>query len=126
MRIFKTREFARFARKNRISDEALREAAERARKGHIDAYLGGGLIKQRVARPGDGRRGGFRTIIAWRVRKRCVFVYGFAKNKRANISDDDQKDLKDLAKMLLAYTEPELAEAIAAEALIEVEYEDGD
>ena len=41
-------------------------AIETAGRGLIDADLGGGLIKQRVARPGQGKRGGFRMMIAFR------------------------------------------------------------
>ena len=62
MEVFKTRWFARFARQERIADSSLREAIERAERGLIDADLGGGLIKQRVARPGRGRSGGYRVI----------------------------------------------------------------
>lgn len=86
MRIFKTRTFVRLIRKTDISDHALREAVERAVGGLVDADLGGGLIKQRVARQGQGRSGGYRTIIALR-RDRAFFLHCFAKNDQANISD---------------------------------------
>lgn len=82
MRIFKTKWFARFARKERVGDARLREAIDRAEKGGIDAALGGNLIKQRVARDGGGKSGGFRTIIAFRAKERSIFLYGFAKNER--------------------------------------------
>jgi hypothetical protein len=68
----------------------------------IDANLGHGLIKQRVARRGEGKRGGFRTIIAYRAGDRSVFLYGFAKNQQANISREDERDLKDYGGMILA------------------------
>jgi len=87
MRTFKTRWFARFARREGMSDEALREAIERAERGLIDADLGGGLIKQRIARPGGGRSGGYRTIIAYRIADRAVFLDGFAKSEQGNISN---------------------------------------
>lgn len=86
MRVFKTRDFARFARKEGIDDERLCEAIERAERGLIDADLGGGVIKQRVARPGKGRSGGYRTLIAYRNEARAVFVYGFAKSAKDNVS----------------------------------------
>lgn len=75
MQAFKTRWFARFARRERIDDRSLIEAVERAERGLIDADLGGGLIKQRVARPGKGRSGGYRVIVAYRIRSRAVFLY---------------------------------------------------
>lgn len=102
MRIFKTKGFARFQRKDGIDDSILHEAIARAERGLIDADLGHGLIKQRVARPGQGKRGGFRTIIAYRARDRSVFLYGFAKNQLANISKEDERDLKDYGGMILA------------------------
>jgi hypothetical protein len=85
VRIFSTRWFARYARKEGISDDSLREAIERAGRGLVDANLGGHLIKQRVARQGRGRSGGYRVLIAFRAGRRSVFLYGFAKNERGNI-----------------------------------------
>jgi hypothetical protein len=77
--------FARFARKERLNPPRLRDAITRAELGLIDAELGGGLIKQRVARSGGGRSGGYRTVIAFRAAQRAVFLYGFAKSERDNI-----------------------------------------
>ena len=81
MRIFKTKALARFTKKEGIADEALVAAVESAKRGLIDADLGGGLIKQRVARSGQGKRGGFRMLIAFRT-DLAVFLFGFAKNER--------------------------------------------
>jgi len=89
VQVFKTKDFARFARKEKIDDDALCGGVRRAGRGLIDADLGGGLIKQRVARKGQGRSGGFRTIIAYRSTKRAVFLHGFAKSAKDNISDDE-------------------------------------
>ena len=66
MRTFKTRPFARFTHRECIADEALCDAVERAERGLVDADLGGGVIKQRIAWRGQGRSGGFRTIVAFR------------------------------------------------------------
>lgn len=69
MRVFKTFDFVRDARRAPLSDESLVEAIQRAQRGLMDADLGGHIIKQRVARPGKGRRGGFRVLIGyWMVR----------------------------------------------------------
>jgi hypothetical protein len=81
MRAFKTKWFARLARKQKIMGSTLVEAVQRAEGGLIDADLGGGLIKQRVARQGQSRSGGFRTLIAFRSGHVAVFVYGFGKNE---------------------------------------------
>ena len=87
MRVFTTKVFARFARKERVDDSRLCEAIARAERGSIDAELGGNLIKQRVSRPGGGRSGAYRTVIAYRASQRSVFLYGFAKSERDNIGD---------------------------------------
>jgi hypothetical protein len=70
LRVFATRVFARFARKERLDDNRLCEAIARAERGSVDADLGANLIKQRVARPGGGRSGGYRTVIAYRASQR--------------------------------------------------------
>ena len=83
--IYKTKWLARFTRRERITDGSLREAIDRAERGIVDADLGGGLIKQRVAREGQGRSGGYRMLVAYRQQGRAVFLYGFAKNEQDNI-----------------------------------------
>jgi hypothetical protein len=85
MRVFKTGPFARFAKHEGIADQELCEAVRRAEKGSIDADLGGGVIKQRLARQGQGRSGGWRSIVLFRRGDRAFFVYGFAKSDRDNI-----------------------------------------
>jgi len=120
MRIFKTRGFSRFARKAGLGDPYLAEAVARAGRGLVDADLGGGVIKQRIARPSEGRSGGFRTIILLELEVRAVFVYGFAKNERQNIGDDELRAFRDLAVVMLAYDEGEIATALENGALIEV------
>jgi hypothetical protein len=86
LRVFKNKIFSRFARRENISDKSLLEAVERADKGVIDADLGGGVIKQRIARPGQGKSGGFRSIVLFRAGDKAFFVYGFAKNERETTS----------------------------------------
>jgi hypothetical protein len=100
LRVFATKVFARFARSERLDDKRLCEVVERAERGLIDAELGGGLIKQRVARSGGGRSGGYRTVIAYRAAQRSVFLYGFAKNERDNINDRELDDLKKAGEAL--------------------------
>lgn len=112
MRVFKNAWFERFARKQGIVDQALLEAIERAERGLIDADLGGGVIKQRVARPGRGKSGGFRTIILYRTTERAFFAYGFAKSDRENIGDDEEAEFKKAAVHVLGLSEEHLAELI--------------
>jgi hypothetical protein len=120
VRIFSTRWFARYARKEGISDDSLREAIERAGRGLVDANLGGHLIKQRVARQGRGRSGGYRVLIAFSAGRRSVFLYGFAKNERGNIDPVELADLKFLAERLLNFTASEMETALRQGELNEV------
>lgn len=120
MEVFKTRWFARFARQERIADSSLREAIERAERGLIDADLGGGLIKQRVARPGRGRSGGYRVIVAYRLRHRAVFILGFAKNEQENLEPRQLLVARRLGAKWLAANLEELAQAIDEDELQEV------
>ncbi len=124
LRIFKAKVFQRFQRKEDIPDKALCEAIARASMGLIDASLGHGLIKQRVAREGGGRSGGFRTIIAYRVASRAVFIFGFAKNARENISVADGRDLAETGALLLGLDAQGIETAIRGGELWEVECDD--
>lgn len=90
MRILKNAWFRRFARDQKITDHALRDAVRRAESDRIDANLGGGVIKQRLARPGHGKSKGYRTVILYRAGERAIFVYGFSKSERENIREDEK------------------------------------
>lgn len=120
MRIFKNKAFSRFAKKSGIDDPSLCKAVADANSGLIDADLGGGVIKQRVARSGAGKSGGFRTLILFRLEDKAFFIYGFAKNQRDNISSDDLAALKKLASNMLSYNAVDLNAALENNTLIEV------
>lgn len=121
VRIFKTKWVARFVRRERIDDAGLKEAIARADRGIIDADLGGGLIKQRVARPGQGRSSGFRMIVAYRTEERAFFLYGFAKNERDNIDDDELETLRDIAAEYLKHEDLALDQAVSEGKLQEID-----
>lgn len=120
MTIYKTRSFARWTRKEGLGDKALFQAVREMSEGLYEANLGGNLFKKRIARPGQGKRGGFRTIVATNLKNRWFFVYGFAKNERDNIEDDEEAALKELAKSLLAMPPRALAKAVEAGEVTEV------
>ena len=121
MRIFKTKTLAKFTQQNRIADTSLVAAVDRARRGLIDADLGGNIIKQRVARSGQGKRGGFRLLIGFRPH-RSVFLFGFAKNERENIEDTQLKTLREIAATFLKADDGIIDRALKDGTLIEVEY----
>ncbi len=119
-RVFKSKSFARFARKAKIDDASLCKAIANAEKGLIDADLGGGVIKQRVAREGGGKSPGFRTLVLFRLGDRAFFVHGFAKKDQANIAEGELIALRELASVLLSYDELTLSRAIENKTLIKV------
>ena len=123
MRTFKTKAFARFADREGMEDAALREAVRRAGKGLIDADLGGGVIKQRVARKGGGRSGGFRSIVLFRRGELAFFVYGFAKSDRENLRRDELEAFRTLADEMLKLDKVGLQAALVNGTIIEVDYD---
>ncbi len=126
MRVFKTKAFHRWAARERLTDAALRAAAEEMAKGLIDADLGGHVVKKRAALPGRGKSGGVRTLVAFKRGDKAFFMYGFAKNARANIKDNELKALRLMAAQLLSYSSAVLAKALKAGELIEIEAENDD
>jgi hypothetical protein len=124
MQAFKVKAFAKWASGEGLSDGALASAVVEMEQGLIDARLGGQVIKKRVALPGRGKRGSTRTLVAFKQGDKAFFIYGFAKNERANVSDKELRALKMLAKELLNYAAPVLAKAMKAGELIEIEVND--
>ena len=121
MRVFKTKTLAKFTRQHGISDDGLVDAVERAGRGLIDADLGGQIIKQRVARPGQGKRGGFRMIIGIRS-DRAIFLFAFAKNERENTDKAELMTLREIVASFLNAAEETIAQALKDGILIEVQH----
>src|SRR5215469_4178166 len=124
MRIFKNKWFAKFARKECISDAKLCEAVKDIEAGKIDADYGGGVIKQRIARPNEGKSGGYRAVILYRLEDRAFFVYGFAKSERENIDEAEEGWLKKLAKVTLSFSDNEIAKLVETGEYKEVKCDD--
>jgi hypothetical protein len=120
MRIFKNKMFFKWAKSEGLTDSTFLKAAKEIDQGLIDANLGGNLVKKRIARRGQGKSGGFRTIVVFQKEHRTIFIYGFPKNQRDNINEQDEKALKKLAQNLLDAPESELKEMIANGDLYEV------
>ncbi len=124
MQTFKTKAFARFSDREGLEDTVLCEAVRRAGEGLVDADLGGGVIKQRIARRGGGRSGGFRTIVLFRRGELAFFVYGFAKSGRENLRRDELATYRLLADEYLSLDAAGLVTARATGAIIEVKCDD--
>ena len=120
IRVFKTRHFNRWMRKTELSDGALCQAVNEMLQGLIDADLGGGVVKKRIGISGRGKSGGVRTLIATNKGSKWFFVFGFEKNDRANITENELEALQELAQELLARTVKQLDETIQNGTLTEI------
>ena len=119
-RIYANRWFAKFASREGISDATLVAAIDQANRGLVDADLGGGLIKQRVAREGGGKSGGYRTLVFFRHGERAIFAFGFAKSDKANLNAAELKVYKKAAKIVLALTQAQIDTEVREGRLFEV------
>jgi hypothetical protein len=118
--VYKTRHFNRWAAKASLSDDLLHRAVVEMANGLIDADLGGGVVKKRIALPGRGKSGSARTLLATNRDDRWIFIFGFEKNERANISDKERDALLMAAKDLLGLTNQQLQDAVNEGSLLEV------
>lgn len=123
MRIFKTRLFARWAKKEKLTDKSLCQAVKEIEQGLVDADLGGHVYKKRIPLPGRGKRGGARSILAYQLAEKAFFIFGYAKNVKANISDEDLKIAKIFASELLSYNTEKLDQLVKQGELDEVKYD---
>lgn len=122
MRIFKTKWFTRFANKEGIDDAKLVETVQIIESGLVDADYGGGLIKQRIARDGGGKSGGYRSAVAFRSETRSIFLFAFPKSSQENLTIVEKREYKKAAALYLEMTEEQIQKAIKSGALVEVEY----
>jgi hypothetical protein len=120
LRILKTRTFSRWASRELISDAVLGRAVREMQSGLIDARLGSGVFKKRIARTGAGKRGGYRAIVAADLGARWVFLYGFAKNERDSIDSDELQAIRRLAATYLEMDEQILRRLLTAGELVEL------
>lgn len=120
MRVFKTKRFAKWAKKSLVSDAILIKAAIEIEEGSFEANLGGSVLKKRVATKGRGKRGSVRTIVFFKKGRVCFFVYGFEKKEKDNITDNEEKAFKIIAKNLLAFSDTILKKQVAQGNLFEV------
>lgn len=124
LRIFKNKWFMKFAKKERISDKKLCAMIKDLERGAIDVDYGGGVIKQRLARENQGKSGGYRCIILFRIRQNAFFVYGFPKKERDNISLEEEQIFKDLAQQVCDFSDVDLEKMLRAGVLEEVYYDE--
>lgn len=123
MQILKYRLFHKWAKSQGLTDSILKKAISEIEQGLFEANLGSCLYKKRVARKGFGKSSGYRTILAFKQGTRAIFMYGFAKNERDNISSKEEMVYKKLAGYYLEITETKLNDLIKNGELFEVTHE---
>ena len=121
MRIFKTKAFDCWAIKTGLNNEVFQESVAEIQLGQYEASLGGYLYKKRIALGNKGKNGGVRTVIAFKNTDKAIFVYGFAKNKKANIAPTELAALKKLVKLYFSYTDEQIIKILKIKEFIEVE-----
>jgi hypothetical protein len=120
LRILMVRRFSQFAKNERLSNDTLIQAVGVVESGLVDAHLGGGLIKVRIAREGAGKSGGYRTLLFFHYEERAIFAFGFPKKDKANISARELIALKVTSKSLLSKSETEIDELVLQGKLLEL------
>lgn len=123
IKVFTTKNFARWAKKEKIDNKALKHAVDEIIDGQVEANLGGGLFKKRIARKGYGKRGGYRVLLAFKKQDRTLFIFGFSKKDRDNIDDDEKLIYKKLCEHYLTLSLDQLATLCNEGKLKEVHYE---
>ncbi len=123
MRVLQTKEFKKWSKSEKLSDQDLAKTISEIENGLIDANLGGGLIKKRIAIGSSGKSGGARTIIAYQKGRKAFFLYGFKKNEMSNINDTELKVLRKFGEILMTRSNIEINLSIKINQLYEVAYE---
>lgn len=124
MRVFKNRWFNQWVRKEDVADEVLFRAAEEVVAGRVEANLGGCLFKKRLARPGQGKRGGYRVIVGYKQTntERIIFLYAFAKSDKANMSATEETALSLAAESFVSASDKQIQELLAVGSIWEVKH----
>ncbi len=120
MKKLKTKWFTKWAKKQRLSDRKLLKAIKDMQNNLSCADLGGGLYKVRVSSEQQGKSSGSRIIIVYKREDRVVIVYGFMKNEQKNLTVQELKSFKTLAKDILSLSQSDLAHAIEQNVFMEI------
>jgi hypothetical protein len=125
MRILVIKEFSKWAKGCDLTDDLLCDAVDEIERGLIDADLGGHLLKKRIATKGKGKSGSVRTLLTFSQGNRTIFMYGFEKSERANVTLKEKKMLQELGKFYLSLTDTELDSRIKSRVLREIKKKKG-
>jgi hypothetical protein len=120
MKNLMTKHFAKWAAKQNIPKNELYKALEEVSSGKYEANLGGHIYKKRIRFEGKGKSGSGRTIVCYQKGDKAIFVHGFAKNEKLNLSNKELVALKEFAKILLGLSVEQIQIALQAGDFIEV------
>lgn len=120
MRILKTSGFSKFTQSENITDATLLHAAKELEDGLVGAPLGSSVHKKRIANPGKGKSGGFRTIIAFRKKDRVIFIQGYAKSQVSTLKPKELKAVRKAAKEMLNWSDKEVDKLVEQDVLREI------
>jgi len=120
MKNLMTKHFSKWAAKQNISKNELHKALEEIRAAKFEANLGGHVYKKRIRFKGRGKSGSGRTIVCYKRGDKAIYVHGFAKNEKSNLSPRELVALKEFAKVLLGLTDEQVQTALQAGDFIEV------
>ena len=116
-----TKDFSKWLKKQDIQTGELSNALDEIMNGSFEANLGGNLVKKRVRFRGKGKSGSGRTIVCYRHEYIAIYIHGFAKNEKSNVSAKELIALKELSKVLLGLSPVAVTTAIENGDFIEVE-----
>ena len=124
IRVFKTKSFKRWSKKENISDTVWIDVVKKVECGNLGVNLGGGCFKKRVAKGCKGKRGGYRIILVFKQENRAVFIFGYSKKDRQNIDEEEREAFKRLAKIYLSISTVDIEKMCASRKLWEISYEE--
>ena len=125
LQVYKNKAFYKWANKAGISDQALYDAALEVNAGFFEANLGGNVYKKRIALGGKGKSGGGRTLLALKRNERLFFIYAFKKSDKANVTEKEERALKELADVLLGLSDKQIEKLLCEQKLFLLEVSDG-
>jgi hypothetical protein len=120
MKVFKIKAFSKWAKGERITDRELKKAVTEMQAGLVDANLGSGVYKKRIAVNSRGKSAGARTLVAFKTGTHIFFIFGFLKNEQDNIDKKELKGLKEFASSLFDLNDDQIASLIKNGSLFEV------
>ncbi len=118
---YKLKDFAKWAKKESISDDELAAVASEMSRGLLGDRLGAHIYKKRIRVEGRGKRGGARAIVLYKDQDVTLFLYGYLKNDQADLSQNEEKQLRLFASEFMRLSSAERTRLKAQGKLIPIE-----